>query len=368
MKPREAMMTSRATSWNMSWKNSANASTFIFSSRVKLPRVPIGDGHGERCRAFVIPRPIMSIVMNDARPVPTRATAHKASGRLRQPNPRTADARAVTTRIVSGRNTVYSDRSEPSEDPLGPRRQEVEQDDRHDAEDREGERQDGERGHLEPMEVRHRFPLGIQGPEDRALHCPDVVRGGEDDREDRHEHQETEGRVDPDEDAELRDEPDEAGKPEGGEERDHHKRGETRRFLRDPAEVRDVPRADLVAEGPRDHEERRRHEAMGEHLEDRPREAEDRPAAVPTPGAEAVHARGNPEGHEPHVAHAGEGDEPLEIVLRDADEGPVEDRDDADEGEEPVQVDRRGREHLDVETDEPVSAELQEDAREDHGT
>src|SRR5204862_429966 len=163
-KPREAMMTSRASRWYRSGQNSENASRFIFRSGVKLPRVPIGGGQNGRCRAVLVGRRAMSIALDDARAEPTRAAAHRASGR-------------------------------------------------------------------------------------------------------------------------LRDGPHEAGEPEGGEKRDHHARGAPRGLLRDPAEVRDVPRADLVAERSRDHEERRRHEAVGEHLEDRPREAEDRPAAIPTPGA-----------------------------------------------------------------------------------
>src|SRR5437667_11911718 len=87
---------------------------------------PDRGGPGARWRAFVIPRPIMSIVTNVARPVPPRAKVQRRSGRLRQAKPRTAEASAVMTRIVSGRKTVYSDRSEPSEDSLGPRRDHVE--------------------------------------------------------------------------------------------------------------------------------------------------------------------------------------------------------------------------------------------------
>jgi hypothetical protein len=48
----------------------------------------------------------MSIVTNVARPVPARAKAHRRSGRFRQAKPRTAEASAVMTRIVSGRKTV----------------------------------------------------------------------------------------------------------------------------------------------------------------------------------------------------------------------------------------------------------------------
>src|SRR5437016_4378635 len=263
------MITRNATNSNMTWKNRANASTFIFSSAVKLPRTPIGEGHKARWRAFVIPRPIMSIVTNVARPVPARAKVHRRSGRLRQAKPRTAEASAVMTKIVSGRKTVYSDRSEPSEDSLGPRRDHVEDQDRQDAEHGEGHRQDREGRDLEAAEVRHRLPFRVWRPEDGPLHRPDVVGRGEDHGEDGHEYEEAEGRVHADEDAELRDEPNQTGEAEGSEKGDHHERGHPRRPFRDPAELRDVPRPDHVAERAGDHEEGRGHEAVGEHLEDR---------------------------------------------------------------------------------------------------
>src|SRR5207302_1432032 len=241
MNPREARITRNTTNSNMTWKNRANASTFIFSSPVKLPLTPTGEGQRARWRAFVIPRPIMSIVTNVARPVPARAKVQRRSGRLRQAKPRTAEASAVMTRIVSGRKTVYSDRSEPSEDSLGPRRDHVEDQDRQDAEHGEGDRQDREGRDLEAAEVRHRLPFRIRRPENRPLHRPDVVRRGEDHREDGHEDEEAEGRIHADEDAELRHEPDETGEAEGGEEGHHHERGDPRRPFRDPAEFRDDP-------------------------------------------------------------------------------------------------------------------------------
>src|SRR2546427_220094 len=215
MNPREARITRNATNSNMTWKKRANASTFIFSSPVKLPRTPIGEGQRARWRAFVTPRPIMSIVTNVARPVPARAKVQRRSGRSRQAKPRTAEASAVMTRIVSGRKTVYSDSSEPSEDSLGPRRDSVEDQDRQDAEHGEGDRQDRERRDLETAEVRHRLPFRVWWPEDRPLHRPDVIRRRENHREDRHEDEQAEGRIHADEDAELRDEPDEPGEAEG---------------------------------------------------------------------------------------------------------------------------------------------------------
>jgi hypothetical protein len=48
----------------------------------------------------------MSIVTNVASPVPASAKAQRRSGRFRQAKPRTAEASAVKTRIVSGRKTV----------------------------------------------------------------------------------------------------------------------------------------------------------------------------------------------------------------------------------------------------------------------
>src|SRR5256885_5614136 len=153
MNPREARITTKATNSNMTWKNRANESTFIFSSLVKLPRIPIGEGQRARWRAFVIPRPIISIVTNVARPVPARAKAQRASGRFRQAKPRIAEARAVMTRIVSGRKTEYSDSSEPSQDSLRPRRDEVENHDRQDAAHAEGDRHEPEPRNLEAMEV-----------------------------------------------------------------------------------------------------------------------------------------------------------------------------------------------------------------------
>src|SRR5438309_5242789 len=160
----------------------------------------------------------MSIVTNVARPVPARAKVHRRSGRLRQAKPRTAEASAVMTRIVSGRKTVYSDSSKPSEDSLRPRRDHVEDEDWQDPEHGEGDRQDREGSDLEPAEVRHRLPSRVWRPEDRPLHRPDVIRRREDHGEDGHEDEEAEGRVHADEDAELRDEPDETGEAEGGEE------------------------------------------------------------------------------------------------------------------------------------------------------
>src|SRR2546430_6921591 len=257
MNPREARITTKATNSNMTWKNRANESTFIFSSLVKLPLIPIGEGQRARWRAFVIPRPIMSIVTNVARPVPARAKAQRASGRFRQAKPRIAEVSAVMTRIVSGRKTVYSDTSEPYQDSLRPRRDEVENQDRQDAEHGEGDRQDRERRNLEAMEVRHGVPSRVWRPEDRPLHGPDEVRRREDDRQDRHEDQEAEGRVDADEDAELGDEPDEPGKAEGREERNHHEGRHPRCPFRDSPEFRDLPGADHVTEGSSDHEDRK---------------------------------------------------------------------------------------------------------------
>src|SRR5437879_12514486 len=120
----------------------------------------------------------MSIVTNVARPVPARAKVHRRSGRLRQAKPRTAEASAVMTRIVSGRKTVYSDSSEPSEDSLGPRRDHVEDQDRQDAEHGEGDRQDREGSDLEAAEVRHRLPSRVWRQEDGELLGTDVVRRG----------------------------------------------------------------------------------------------------------------------------------------------------------------------------------------------
>src|SRR2546430_12208431 len=142
----------------MTWKNRANASTFIFSSPVKLPLTPTGEGQRARWRAFVIPRPIMSIVTNVARPVPARAKVQRRSGRLRQAKPRTAEASAVMTRIVSGRKTVYSDRSETSENALGPGRDHVEDHDSQDAEHGEGDRQGRGGRDLEPADGPRRIP------------------------------------------------------------------------------------------------------------------------------------------------------------------------------------------------------------------
>src|SRR2546427_7146328 len=248
MNPREARITRNATNSNMTWKKRANASTFIFSSPVKLPRTPIGEGQRARWRAFVTPRPIMSIVTNVARPVPARAKVQRRSGRLRQAKPRTAEASAVMTRIVSGRKTVYSDSSEPSEDSLGPRRDHVEDQDRQDAEHGEGDRQDRERRDLEAMEVRHGLPSRVWRPEDRPLHGPDEVCRREDDRQDGHEDQEAEGRVDADEDAELGNEPDESREPQGREERNHHEGRDPRCPFRDSPEFRDLPGPDHVTE------------------------------------------------------------------------------------------------------------------------
>src|SRR5256885_11535254 len=134
MNPREAKITTKATNSNMTWKNRANESTFIFSSLVKLPLIPIGEGQRARWRAFVIPRPIMSIVTNVARPVPARAKAQRASGRFRQAKPRIAEVSAVMTRIVSGRETGDSDASAPSQDSVRSRRDEVGNHDRQDGE------------------------------------------------------------------------------------------------------------------------------------------------------------------------------------------------------------------------------------------
>src|SRR5256885_1185335 len=150
----------------MTWKNRANASTFIVSSPVKSPRAPIGEGHSARWRAFVIPRPIMSIVTNVARPVPARAKVQRRSGRFRQAKPRTAEASAVMTRIVSGRKTVYSDSSETSENALGPGRDQVENEDRQDAEHGEGDGEDREGRDLEAAEGRHRLPFRVWRPEE----------------------------------------------------------------------------------------------------------------------------------------------------------------------------------------------------------
>jgi len=56
-------------------------------------------------------------------------------------------------------------------------------------------------------------PIAGHGSEDGPLHRPDVIRRREDDREDRDEDQEAEGRIDADEDAEFGHEPDEPPEP-----------------------------------------------------------------------------------------------------------------------------------------------------------
>src|SRR5207247_10538796 len=121
------------------------------------------------------------------------------------------------TRIVSGRKTVYSDSSEPSEDSLRPRRDHVEDQDWQDAEHGEGDGQDREGRDLEAAEVRHRLPSRVWRPEDGPLHRPDVIRRREDHGEDGHEEEAAEGRVPADHDAELRHEPNPAGEDEAGE-------------------------------------------------------------------------------------------------------------------------------------------------------
>ena len=105
---------------------------------------------------------------------------------------------------------------------------------------------------------------------------------------------------------------------------------------------------------------------MSEHLEDRPAHPEESPGHRCW-GPRGEDPRRDPQGDEPHVADAGVRDEPLQVVLRQAHDGPVQDADRPEDRRDPVHVLGPLREHLHVHADEGVPPELQEDAREDHG-
>src|SRR3972149_2134841 len=68
-----------------------------------------------------------------------------------------------------------------------------------------------------------------------------------------------------------------------------------------------------------------------------------------------------------HVAHGGERNEALQVVLREADERAVHDRVDPEEGEEPPPLRGGLLHHLHVHADEAVASELQEDPRQEDG-
>src|SRR3989475_10284510 len=161
MNPRDARIARKATNSNINWKNRAKVSTFILSSAAKFPCVPTGDGQTVRFSARPIPRPIISRVTKIARPVPMTENAQSRSGRFRHANPRTAEASAVATRIASGRTTPELDTSEAPENPLGPAREEGEEEDRHAPEDGAPWHEDRDRHDLEPSAGLQRRPFRL---------------------------------------------------------------------------------------------------------------------------------------------------------------------------------------------------------------
>src|SRR2546427_4503800 len=135
MNPREARIARKATNSNINWKNRAKVSTFILSSSAKFPCVSTGEGQTVRFSARPIPRPIMSRVTKIARPVPMTENAQSRSGRLRHAKPRTAEASAVATRIASRRKTPQLDTLVAPGNPLGPGREEAEEQGGHEPDD-----------------------------------------------------------------------------------------------------------------------------------------------------------------------------------------------------------------------------------------
>jgi hypothetical protein len=71
--------------------------------------------------------------------------------------------------------------------------------------------------------------------------------------------------------------------------------------------------------------------------------------------------RGDPQHHEAHVTHRGERDQPFEVLLRQAREGRVDDRDGRQEPDPRRVLLRAVGQHRERDPDEPVGPHLQHD-------
>ena len=154
------------------------------------------------------------------------------------------------------------------------------------------------------------------------------------------------------EDEQLGDEAGRERQSEGRERReDHHRSGE-RHGVREAGELIDVAGVGVVVDDADHDEEQARDQAVGEHLQ-----------------CGAVHAhlakRRNPEQHVAHVAHAGVGDEALEVFLAQREHRAVEDADRGESCEPDAVLVRLVRHQRHADAQHAVATHLQQDASED---
>ena len=207
---------------------------------------------------------------------------------------------------------------------------------------------------LPPGQVRRGGVVLVGLAVEHALVGPQQVEGGQDHPDGRDDRPPPAGEEGADEDEELAGEAVEAREPDRAEHHEREHAGEDRRRPLEALERRDLAGVAPLVDHPDEEEERAGGEAVVHHLHH---------AALDALGGEG-------EGAEDDEAEVGDrrvGDEPLQVALHRGDDGAVEDADHA-EGHHRGREPHRGLgEEVEAEANEPVGAELQHDAGQDHG-
>ena len=152
---------------------------------------------------------------------------------------------------------------------------------------------------------------------------------------------------------ELADEAAGARQADRGQHEHHEDEGIDRHAVDEAAVGGDLAGVHAVVDDADDKEQRRRDDAVAQHLEDRALDALHR------------HAEGA-DGHEAHVRHRRIGDQLLHVLLRQRHQRGVDDGDDAEREDQRREDDRGVRQHRQREAQEAVAAELQQHAGQDH--
>ena len=151
---------------------------------------------------------------------------------------------------------------------------------------------------------------------------------------------------------ELADEARRSRQPDIGEREHHEGRGIERHAVDETAIGGDLARMHAVIDHADAQEQGRRHDAVGDHLEDAARHALGR--------------RGeNAHGDEAHMRDRGIGDELLHVLLHQRHQRGVDHRDDGEREDERGKIVRGRREHRQREAQEAVAAHLQQDGGKD---
>ena len=224
---------------------------------------------------------------------------------------------------------------------------------REDAEDQQQRQDRRQDQHLAEVHVGQQRVLLVDRAVRHPLVGPEQVDRRQDDRD---RGQRTEPLVDrerPEDHQELADEVVESRQPDGGEHREQERAGQPRHDDREAAHLPQIARMGSLVDHPDQQEQRAGRQAVVHHLQDAARHA-------------LVREREDAQDHEPQVRHGGVRDQPLDVRLDQRHHGAVDDPDQRQDRDGRGEVLRRFGEQLQVEADQPVRADLQQDACQQH--